>query len=169
MKSLFLIRHAKSSWKDTSLRDFDRPLNNRGKKDAPMMGQKLIDMGMPAPYLVSSPALRAKSTALAFAQAYNISPNNIAYRSELYESDAEDLLQLIRQTPAQTNSLMLFGHNPEFTTLGNRLGNLNIYNIPTTGILALSFTVDDWSDLEFGDAHLKFFIYPKLFKKEKQP
>ena len=163
MKTLYLTRHAKSSWKDSSLKDFDRPLNARGRRDAPMMAEKLLKMGVYRPYLLSSTAVRAKTTAQTFAHTFNIPLAEIDLRDEIYEADAEDLVSIIRNIDSEVDRLMVFGHNPEFTWLGNRLGKLYLDNIPTTGVLALGFDTSEWSDIDFGKGKLLFFVYPKLF------
>ena len=164
MKTLYLTRHAKSSWKNSELDDHDRPLNKRGTRDAPMMGDKLKAMGIYPDMLWSSTALRAKITAQVLAQKLDISYSRIQWKREIYDSDADELLDMIRNADDSEDSLMLFGHNPEFTWLANKLAGTHIENVPTSGIVGIVFEGETWANLSHGHGKLQFFIYPKLFK-----
>ena len=165
MKVLFLVRHAKSSWKNSSLSDFDRPLNNRGKHDAPFMGIKLKDMGIKPSLILSSPAKRAKKTAKAIAKALGFSKKDIVLKSKIYEASSAELLAILKKQDSDLESIMLVGHNPELTALSNFLSNEFIGNIPTTGISCIRFNTDDWHELAAHSGKQSFFDYPKRYLK----
>jgi len=161
MKLLYLVRHAKSSWADMSLADHDRPLNNRGKRNAPEMGKRLYSRGILPDLLISSTAKRALSTAKKIALEINYEPNKIQTSRFLFHAGEDDIVKLIRQQENHLDSLMLFGHNPGFTFCVNLLSNAGIDNVPTCGIIAISFDTDSWRDIESGQGKLTFFDYPK--------
>ncbi|MEO5675048.1 MAG: histidine phosphatase family protein [Chitinophagales bacterium] len=166
MKQLFLVRHAKSSWKDASLDDHDRPLGKRGKRDAPFMAKILLDKKIKVDQIVSSTALRALSTAKEFAKKLDIKKGKIVTVAELYGAELNKLLDYIKSTDDSYNSLMLFGHNPEITALTNYLTEANIDNIPTCGIAAVDFEITHWSGIGAAEGKLRFFEYPKLHLKD---
>lgn len=161
MKRLFLVRHAKSSWDDPSLDDIDRPLNNRGKKNAPEMGIRLRKQGIIPDLLISSPAKRAFSTAKKISEAIGYPNKSIEIDDRLYHGSSNSMLAIIHQLKEKINSVMLFGHNPGFTDFANTLCGINIYNIPTAGIVAIDFGVDSWAEVDYNIGELVFFDYPK--------
>ena len=163
MKSIWLIRHAKSSWKDISLRDFERPLNSRGKRDAPFMGQKLYEVGFMPDMVISSPAKRAKLTAIEICKAINFSIDDIIFEQFIYGAEVSNLLHLINNLRDKTNTVCIFGHNPTLTDFCNYLSGSNIYNIPTCGIAEISFDTDHWSNISKELGELKRFDYPKKY------
>ncbi len=161
MKRLFLVRHAKSSWKDISLDDIDRPLNKRGKRDAPEMGSRLKKQQIRPDLLVTSPAKRARKTARKIAREIGYPKKEITINEKLYHGSDEGLIEVVQSLPDSSDNVMLFGHNPGFTEFANRLCNINIYNIPTTGIVAIDFNCKAWHETDFGKGDLVFFDYPK--------
>ncbi len=161
MKHLLFCRHAKSSWKDLSLADIDRPLNKRGKRDAPEMGRRLAARSVKVDAIVSSPAVRARKTARFFANALGYPRSSIIVNEELYGIDSLSILAVIHALDNTINTAVMVGHNPEFTNLVNILGNLHIANVPTCGIVALGFPFSSWKDVKGGSGHLDFFDYPK--------
>jgi len=161
MKKLYLVRHAKSSWEDSSLDDIDRPLNERGKNNAPEMGERLKKLGILPDLLISSPAKRARSTAKRIAEKIGYPKNEILINEGLYHGSDDMLIEVVQQLPDTAESVMLFGHNPGFTYFANRLCHINIYNIPTAGIVAIDFQIDKWQDAALGKGELVFFDYPK--------
>ncbi len=163
MKTLYLIRHAKSDWSDESLSDYERPLNKRGSKNAPFMGSKLADQGIHPDLILSSPALRAKTTAIAFAKALSYPTDSIRYDHALYASDVETILSIIRDVPPSIDTLFIFGHNPEITECVNYLTNGNIENIPTCGAVAMRLREDDWRSIGKNSAELSGFDFPKKY------
>lgn len=163
MKSIFLIRHAKSSWANPNLRDVERPLNNRGLRDAPFMAKLLLAKASTIQKFISSPAKRALMTATYFAEAFNQSKADIVIEEKIYEAYVEDILELIQDLPEDWQEVALFGHNPTFTSLGNRFSKEYIPNVPTCGILKLQSSVESWKNFDVGNTHLAAFYYPKQY------
>jgi len=158
---LLICRHAKSSWQDAGLNDFDRPLNQHGERDAPEMGRRLAQQNVRPDLIMTSPAVRAFDTACHYARQLGISSVRIRSNPAQYAASVPALVSLIRTVGSGVNTLMLVGHNPESTDLANVLGGLSIGNIPTGGIVALAFSQCAWSDLTAGSGTLLFFDYPK--------
>lgn len=161
MKKLFLCRHAKSSWKDITLKDIDRPLNKRGRKDAPEMGKRLAELKVKPDMIVSSPARRARKTARQLAKALRFKKKNVIVHEKVYAATADELLQIIRDFDDSADLVMIVGHNPETTELANILGDLDIDNVPTCGVVALEFGVDTWQEVGKVSGVLAFFDYPR--------
>ena len=162
MKILYLLRHAKSSWSNMELPDFQRPLNRRGKKDAPLMGKVLAAKKIKIDLMVSSSAKRAKKTAKKLAKQIVYPKEKIVFNQDIYEAHIADLLNVIHQVPNEINSLMLVGHNPTFTDLANLLcSDFHTENIPTAGVLAISFPCENWLEIEENTGNFLFFEYPK--------
>ncbi len=161
MKTLYLVRHAKSSWDNLFLSDHERPLNKRGKQNAPEMGKRLKARGIIADVLISSTAIRALSTARNIAREIGYKKKNIEKTRFLYHADEDAILELIRQQNDAKESVMLFGHNPGFTDCVNILTNANIDNVPTCGVIEITFNTDRWSDINKYEGTLVFFDYPK--------
>lgn len=160
MKTLFLVRHAKSSWDNPGLSDFERPLSKRGKNDAPLMGQLLKKKAILPDLMLSSPAQRAMNTALIIAQeiGYN---KNIQVHYKIYHAYTPDLWTIVKSTPDEVESLMLFGHNPSFTEFANELNNMYTDNIPTCGIYAVNWRVTKWKEISKKGADFLFYEFPK--------
>jgi len=167
MKTIILVRHAKSSWKDPSLDDFDRPLNKRGKKNAPFMGKKLKELKVMPDLVLSSPAKRAKKTAIAVAKALDYPKKKILYFNKIYHASAQYLFELLKSLDDEHETIMLFGHNPSFNGFVDMLLKRNpIYNIPTTGVCCIKFEVNQWQKVEEGKGEIVFFDFPKHYKDE---
>ncbi len=163
MKTLYLVRHAKSSWKQPELSDFERPLNKRGKNDAPFMGKLLSDKEINPELVISSPAKRASATAKIIASEINFPKEEIVLDENIYEASGRRLLEIISKTEEKYSSVMLFGHNPGLTVLHNNLSDHFIDNIPTCGVVALEFRTS-WKEIELNSAEFLFFEYPKKHK-----
>jgi phosphohistidine phosphatase len=162
-KTLLVIRHAKSSWDIGSLNDFERPLNERGKKDAPMMAKRLIEKKIPIDVFVSSPAKRAKKTAELFCSAYNKTENDIIYMSMLYGAPAEVFYEVVEHLDDGFSKVAIFSHNPGITEFVNTLiDSVKIDNMPTCGIFAIHIQTDKWKDFKKSKKDFLFFDYPKL-------
>jgi phosphohistidine phosphatase len=161
MKTLLLIRHAKSDWSTPSLGDFDRPLNERGKRDAPEMAQRLLDQKMKIDAFVSSPAKRAKKTATIFAKAYKRDKDEIIFKEELYLATVDLFFDIIKKTPDDYKSIAVFSHNPGITDFANHLTDARIDNIPTCGIFAVSIDTKHWAEFENAPRKFLFADYPK--------
>ena len=163
MKYLFLTRHAKSSWSNPGLADIDRPLNERGKKAAPFMGKLIMDKGEKLELLISSPAYRAFSTAKAFGEAMGLVENDIIINRTIYGAGAQQLLELVQNQDDLNKSIMLFGHNPTFTSFVNFLTGSNIMNVVTCGVVRIDFECSSWIDIDFGSGRLAYYEYPKKY------
>ncbi len=149
MKNLILIRHAKSSW-DAPLRDIDRPLDQRGMKDAHLVSLNLFDY-LPKTYVIwSSIAKRAIDTATIFAQNILYPLECITYKEELYTFDEKQLEEIIKTSDDSFESIILFGHNAAITNFVNKFGNAFISNVPTAGFVSLQFDTDYWAEIEKG-------------------
>ncbi|MBK6679775.1 MAG: histidine phosphatase family protein [Ignavibacteriales bacterium] len=162
MKTIYLVRHAKSDWDDPSIRDFDRPLNKRGKNNAPAMGKLLKQQGIIPELVITSTAMRAKTTAELVTAEIGIKPDKMVYEKELYLASAQEIFLLIKETPPEYNSVMIVAHNPGITELLNRLtgGNNFVANIPTCGVAELQFE-GEWNKLASGKCLLEKFLVPK--------
>ena len=162
MKTLYLARHAKSYWKDQSIPDIDRPLNSRGKRDAPFMGEVLNDNKIMLDLIISSPAKRTKKTAIEIASKLGYSEKKIQFNEDLYEASSNTIIKLIKKIEEKYDRVMIFGHNPGLTMLNNHISNHYIDNIPTCGIVALQFD-KKWSEIDKNSCKFLFFEYPKLY------
>ena len=161
MKTLTLVRHAKSSWKDTSLSDRDRPLNKRGKRDAPEMGRRIAAAGIRPSLIISSPAVRAWTTARIIADAIGYPREFLQRDKNLYLASVDGILDVIVAQDNGFNSLMLVGHNPGFTDFANYLVPGLTNNIPTAGIVCVELDTDDWSLYEKPGVQLVLYDFPK--------
>ncbi len=164
MKKLFIIRHAKSSWGNPQLRDFDRPLNSRGENDAPLMGKVLGNKGYEANLIISSPANRAITTARTIANAIGYPVENIVEEQNIYGAGPQEMLDLINQTNDEVESLFLFGHNPTFTFLAEMLSEANIGNLPTCGVVGIEFEYENWTMVTANSGHCFYYDFPKNHK-----
>lgn len=165
LKSLFLIRHAKSSWRKPELSDFQRPLNNRGQKDAPFMGKRLKKFDVKPDIIISSPANRALKTAKIIAQEIQFSRDKIIKKISIYEGTLSDLIKLINNFDNSLNRVMLFGHNPDITSCANYFCNYHVENIPTCGIYCIEFQINSWKKIREKSGTFSFFDYPKKHVK----
>lgn len=161
MKTLTLIRHAKSSWDDNSQSDFDRPLNDRGKHDAPVMGKRLAQQGIVPDVILSSPAKRAKKTAIIIAEKIGYDQDDIVFDDRLYLAGISELVYTILEHNNDSEHIMMFGHNPGMTEFSNFLAACDIVNVPTCGIVTIQFDMDSWETIESTKGNLVSFDYPK--------
>lgn len=161
MKTLLLIRHAKSDWSTPSLSDFERPLNERGKRDAPLMVKRLLDKKIKIDAFVSSPAKRAKKTASIFAKEYDNGKDEIIFYEELYAAPEEVFYDVIGKLDDRFDTVAVFSHNPGITDFANSLTDARIDNIPTCGIFAVKIKIKKWKDFKEGDKEFWFADYPK--------
>ena len=161
MKQLLIIRHAKSSWDAGILNDFDRPLNDRGLKDAPIMAKRLLDKNIEIDAFISSTANRAFTTASYFAAAYNKLENKIIKIAELYHPMPTIFLNVINQIDDTINCAAIFSHNPGITTFINQLTKTSIDDMPTCGIFAIKINTTSWKKFNSSKKECWFFDYPK--------
>lgn len=161
MKNLILIRHAKSSW-DTPLKDIDRPLEQRGMKDAHLVSLNIFNF-LPQTFVIwSSIAKRASDTAIIFAQNILYPIESIIYKKELYTFDENQLERIIKSIDDSYDSVVIFGHNAAITNFVNKFGDVFIDNVPTTGFVSLEFDTDYWQQIKKNKT--KQIISPKDFK-----
>ena len=161
MKTIILVRHAKSSWDDFSLKDEERPLTDRGKKNAPEMAKRLLKKKVPIDAILSSPAKRAKSTAEYFANEYEIPKKKIILIPELYMASNDAFVRTIRNAPEKANSIAIFSHNNGITQFANTLSETKIDNMPTCSVYAVRADIESWESFEPGKTAYYFFDYPK--------
>lgn len=160
-KKLLLVRHAKSDWDNIKLTDFDRPLNSRGEKNAPEMARRLLEKNQIPQQIVSSPALRAITTAHYFAKILGIEKSEIVKEPEIYEALTSTLMEVISNLNNNYSFTALFGHNPGITSVVSNLCNKDLFNIPTCGVVLIEFPFDDWKMISAGTGDLIFYDYPK--------
>ena len=160
MKKLVFIRHAKSSWDDPYLDDHERPLAERGLRDAPRMAQRLKKRDFKIDVMISSDAKRAKTTALIMAEILHFPKENIVFTPNLYMASANRILAEIKQTKSNVESILVFGHNPGFNEIIEKLGG-EIDNLPTAGQFGFKLDIKDWEDISHKKAKVWFFDYPK--------
>ena len=163
MRKLYLIRHAKSSWKNNGLSDIERPLNKRGKKDAPFMGRLLNNSGIKPGMMVSSPALRAFKTAKAIAEEINFPVEKIIKNNLIYEADVNELLDIVKNFPDEFEIIMMFGHNPGFTLLNNFITDKFIDNVVTCGVVEIEFSISSWKEVGENSGKVISYEYPKKY------
>ena len=163
MLKLTLIRHAKSSWDDPALSDFDRPLNKRGKKNAPLMGKVIRKRGLVFDQIVSSPALRAITTARLIAGKLDFPEQAIQQREELYAASVDELLDCVHSLASQTENIALVAHNPGLTDFCNYLSGESIANLPTCAVAVIEFDLDDWEAVSDESGRLALYEYPRKY------
>jgi len=162
MKKLYIIRHAKSSWGDFSLPDFERPLNERGKTDAPVMARRLLDKKIKIDAFISSPAKRAKKTCKLFCSEFQVKEDKIIFIDKLYLAPAETFFEVIDDLDDKYEHVAIFAHNPGVTDLANRLcKDVHIDEMPTCSIFAVEADIKKWKDFKETEKKFLFFDYPK--------
>jgi phosphohistidine phosphatase len=160
MKTLLIIRHAKSSWDNINTPDIDRPLNDRGKKDAPAMAKRVVKAGVQPDRLISSPARRARHTAELFAREFNIK-TDIVIRNELYHAQPVVFQQVVADLDEGVQTVALFSHNPGITVFVNTLTTVRVDNMPTCSVFAIKSDAPTWGEFFAGSREFLFFDYPK--------
>lgn len=170
MKHLTLIRHAKSSHDNPALDDFDRPLNERGWNDARAMARHLLEAGTFRPdYYLTSPALRALSTAQVIAKEMGISPADLHHAPGIYEAPVSRLAAALRALPDHAQNVVLFGHNPGIENLTNWLcGTVAVQGVVTMAVVSLELRITSWQDVLPGCATLQSYTYPALIGAGKK-
>lgn len=160
MLTLSLVRHAKSSWDSPDLSDFERPLNERGRRDAPQMALRLREAGLQPDRLLSSPALRAISTARIFAEQLGIALDEIQLDSRIYDASLATLIEVLRGSSAGATHLMMFGHNPGFSDLVSLLSE-PFEELPTCAVVVLDLDLRRWSAVGPRCGRVRQYLYPK--------
>lgn len=161
MKTITLLRHAKSSWSHNQLADRERPLNERGERDAPEMASRIMEAGIRPSLILSSPAVRAWQTAKAVATRISYPVEFLQRDEQLYHADVDSILEVLRKQEAAFNSILLVGHNPGFTDFANHLVPGLTSNVPTCGLVSVNFDAEDWDLAAVRNAKLVLFDFPK--------
>jgi len=161
MKQLYLIRHAKSSWSNPHLNDFDRPLNKRGKRDAPVMAKRLLTQGIVPQYIFSSPAVRAKKTARYIAKGIGFKRKNIIYDKGLYSAGFSYFIDTIGKHLNEVDVMFMVGHNPTITELAEYLTGDRFFNVPTCGIVGIEYKGSGGFEKTPGAGSQLMFDFPK--------
>lgn len=160
MKRIFIVRHAKSDW-NNNLIDFERPLNERGHNDAPIMAEKIKSLGERPQLIISSPAMRAKTTAKYFAEVFGFADECIEYHHEIYDIGQKFTIQMLTKISPKIDSVMVFGHNPDQSHLATYLSNENIGNMPTCAVVGVEMQTENWSEIKNAESRLICYEYPK--------
>lgn len=163
MKKLYLLRHAKSDWKEKYSTDFDRTLAKRGKHDAPFMAALLRKMNYIPEVIISSPAVRAVSTAHFFLEEFGFSLDKLVVVSELYLASPGKILDVISSIDDKYSSALITGHNPGITEINNIISNNIVYDFPTCGIAGMESDITEWNDASTKKWNHLFFEYPKKY------
>jgi phosphohistidine phosphatase len=161
MKTLLIVRHAKSSWAEASQPDIERPLNDRGKEDAPQMAKRVKEKGLKVDHLLSSPAKRAHKTAKLFAEELELDKKDIQLAPDLYEALPEAFYKVVATLSDKHGTVALFSHNPGITGFANTLTNVHVDDMPTCAVFAVSADTDTWVNFKTADKSFLFFDYPK--------
>lgn len=159
--NLFLIRHAKSSWSNPNLSDFERPLNKRGISNAPLMGQRIRKYGLHLEKIITSPAERAKETSKLIAKEINYEPQGIDLESDLYHASREVFIKILSKQ--QNKTVAMVGHNPGIQGFSFWLSSEPIINFPTCGVIHIYFSLDNWTQISKNSGKVIRFEYPRMF------
>lgn len=164
MKRLTLVRHAKSDWKNSALKDFDRPLSRRGLKEAPGMGELLAEQKVHVDLMITSPAVRALETARIFAEALDYPLRRLKTADRLYLARPADILEVVRAVGSRVHHLMLFGHNPGLSEFAQELtGDAQLGELPTCAVYTMEFAISGWTDARYGEALNASLTQPRNF------
>ena len=161
MKNLYLLRHAKSSWASPGMKDFDRPLNQRGLADAPEMAARLKQRGGTVDHIVTSPALRTLTTARLVCTTLGLDRSIIHEDRRIYLAGSSSLMHLLSLLDESVDSAMLVAHNPALTDLANDIARAGIDNLPTAGLVHIELPVEHWFEIGVGVGRVVTFDYPK--------
>ena len=162
MKIMTLVRHAKSSWSNPKLGDRQRPLNKRGKRDAPEMGRRIVKHGIRPSLIISSPATRAWTTAKIIAKEISYPIEFLQREDALYHASLDGFLEVVSEQDNEFNSIMVVGHNPGLTDFANFLSPRLTHNVPTAGVVSVEIDQDHWNLYEQPATRLLVHDYPKL-------
>lgn len=166
MRTLLLLRHAKSSWDDTGAPDHIRKLAPRGRRDAPRIAARLAEFGPKPELIVSSHAMRARETARLVAQGLGYPESGIRYERRIYLKGPQGVTAVVAEQADEIERLMIVGHNPDFTHLANALArDLDLDNLPTCGVVGIEFDCASWRDVAADDGRVVYLDFPKNKKK----
>lgn len=161
LKTLILVRHAKSSWHDLSISDFDRKLDDRGKRDAPVMASRLLHADIKIDAFVSSPAKRAVKTAKIFMKTYDAAKDLLTLQPKIYEASLQTLMTIIEDLDNRWSNVALFGHNPGISDLANYFKGHNMISMPTCAFFGVKFDVDKWEEFRIAEPQYFLYDFPK--------
>ncbi len=161
MKTILIVRHAKSSAADLGQADFDRSLNKRGKEDSAEMAKRISKVIDKIDAFISSPAKRARKTAEKFLLEYGVDKNEILFANALYEAGVNDFYEVMESLDNSHKTIAIFSHNPGITDFANSQNCLNIFNMPTGSVFAVQVETDKWSEIRIADRKSLFFYLPK--------
>jgi phosphohistidine phosphatase len=161
MKTILLVRHAKSAWDDPSLPDFERKLTSRGKSDAKMMATSLLEKNIQIDLFISSPAKRAKKTAKIFMKEFGIDKKKLKLLPSLYEASVKNFYEVIENLDDKEESIALFSHNPGITHFANSLDCTPVYEMHTCSVYATKVNTQHWKDFHLAEKEFLFYDYPK--------
>ena len=162
MRRLTLVRHAKSDWKNADLKDFDRPLNRRGLKEAPQMAERLAEQKIRPDLMLTSPAVRALETARVLAKALDYPLRRLKTEDRLYLAPAADILAVVRGVGSRVRHLMIFGHNPGLSAFAQSLANdRELGELPTCAVYSVELDIRSWADARLGEGLNPSLQHPK--------
>jgi phosphohistidine phosphatase len=161
MKTLILVRHAKSSWDTEGMNDIERPLNSRGKKDAPEMAKRLKERKVKIDIFLSSTAKRAFKTAKYFAKEFEFGKKDIVQNDKLYEASVSSFYDVVHTIKDKNETAIIFSHNPGITEFANTLTKVHIDDMPTCAVFAVQANTNKWEDFKNSEKEFLFFDYPK--------
>tara|TARA_R110002072_G_scaffold25902_2_gene86262 strand:+ start:366 stop:860 length:495 start_codon:yes stop_codon:yes gene_type:complete len=161
MKKLVIIRHGKSSWEHPELKDYHRPLKQRGVNNAFSIAAKLLNLGVEPDLFLSSPAVRALDTAIIIATNMAYPLDKIATNGTIYDASVHELLDVISELDNEHETVFLFGHNPGFTGLVNKLQAEQLVNLSTCGAVGIKFEIENWSAIKSAKGKQLFKLIPK--------
>lgn len=164
MKTLYLMRHAKSSWKHAEMNDLDRPLLEKGLKLTRVIIDQLQKREVSIDLIITSHAVRAVETARIMAHAFSVNENRFRIEKEVYTADADSLIDQFYDLPPAVSHVLLVGHNPAITNFANTFLEEKIEYLPTSAIVAIRFETDHWEELPLARHHTEFVVYPKMFR-----
>lgn len=164
MKTLYLMRHAKSSWKHAELNDLDRPLLEKGLKRTRLIIEHLQKKNTVIEFVITSHAIRASETARLMAHAFNVEDHNFRVEKGVYMADASSLMDQFFDLPHKVSNVLMVGHNPSITSFANTFLKDKIDYLPTSGVIAIGFYTDKWEDLPLADYKTEFMVFPKMFQ-----
>ncbi|MBK7174725.1 MAG: histidine phosphatase family protein [Bacteroidales bacterium] len=162
MKTLFVMRHAKSAWGEPGLNDFDRPILEKGKKRTQNVIHYLMKKKVNPDLVFSSPALRAMETAILMVNGLELNKQTLRVEKSIYTSDADQLEDLFLEVPRSVSEVLLIGHNPAVTDFVNKFLDESIEYMPTSGVVSLTFNINEWDEIIKSRPKLNFIVFPKM-------
>jgi phosphohistidine phosphatase len=162
MKTLYVMRHAKSAWGEPGLSDFDRPILEKGQKRTQNIIHYLVKKKAKPDLIISSPALRAMETAILMVKGLGLDKQVLRLEKSVYTSDADQLEDLFLEFPGSVSEVLLVGHNPAVTNFVNKFLAESIDYMPTSGVVSLEFKINEWSEISNARPKLNFIVFPKM-------